>query len=760
MKKIKINKINLTKYFLIFIMFLILTNARGYSVSPFSVGALFALMWCGLYLPVIAGEYLFANIILMNGLADIYSAITTVFILLVVYFIHKRIKRPMNVVLVGVYTLLSQVVSMYYIFSIGGWLDVIIFAVVAIVFLYVSVSIFQLLVLRGGIYKLTLDETVCMVAFICVLSFGIADIYIWGCPVYKFIGTLAALWCASSGRRTESAVLGIAVGLGASIVSGELGCVGEMAIVAIAANMFGCAHKYKTAITTLLVGTLVQVYFVGLEYSAIYSVLPIAFAAMCYLVFCNMGIKKIHINSSCDAGLSARNVIGCARRKLKHRMNDLSDVFAQMKQIHLKMIQQELTKEQLITLITKEISLSVCAECKNLNNCYRNGINGDSSMDTFVDIAIKKGKITILDLPSAISQRCGMVNVLIGKINQLIEECGNRLALLKDINQVKFLLAEHTGAVSQLLSNLSNDLDKDITFDESLQHKIMNDLLNKNIVCDEVLIFSENCNNISVVAIIRGDGAYNPALGQVVSRAINLRMVVVAVEPTEINGYYSATMVRACGRDVVFGITSRTKTGSTNSGDSHSLIRLGSNKYLLALCDGMGSGERAREMSALTMSLVESFYKAGFDNSFVLSNINKLLSINNQESFSTLDLCVLDLDNGGIDFIKLGATYGVVKREYDVERVEAGTLPLGVLGEVKPKVSHFAIGDKDMIIMVTDGVTDAFNDYQQFADFVNAIASSNPQVVAQTILDEAIELYGGTAKDDMTVLVARMFLKG
>ena len=523
--------------------------------------------------------------------------------------------------------------------------------------------------------------------------------------------------------------------------------------------MFGGLHKYKTSITVLLVGVIIQLYFVGMEYDVVYSVLPIAFAVTGYLIFANIGFKKMYSNNLRNSELSTRNVIGCARRKIKRRMDELSDVFAQMKQIHLKMMQQELTREQLSSLISKEILNTICADCKNRNNCYRESLSNKSSVEILVDIAIKKGKATILDLPATISQKCGMVNILIGKINRLIEEFEDKATLLKDVNQVKFLLAEHTGAVSQLLLNLSQDLDRDISFDTEMQSKIINDLLSKNIICEEVLIFSEKGDNVSVVAIIKGDSAYNPVVEKVVSRVINLPMVVVGVEPTEINGYYSVTLSRACRRDVVFGITSRTKTGSTNSGDSHSLIRLGSNKYLLALCDGMGSGERAREMSALTMALVESFYKAGFDDGFVLNNINKLLAVNNQENFSTLDLCVLDLDKGAIDFIKLGATYGIIKREHNVERVESGTLPLGVLGEVKPNISRFAINNKDMIVMVTDGVTDAFNDYQEFADFVNAIVSTNPQVVAQTILDEAVAQYGGVAKDDMTVLVARTFLK-
>ena len=214
MKKIKINKINLIKYFLIFIMFLVLTNARGYSVSPFSVGALFALMWCGLYLPVIAGEYLIANILLMNKVADIYSAITTVFVLVVVYLIHKRIKKPMNVVLVGVYTLLSQITSLYYISNIGRWLDCAIFAVVAIVFLYACVSVFQVVVLRGWFYKLTLDEMVSLITLIVVMSFGVAEIYVFDCALYKLLSTLAILICVGVNKKNFSLMVGLSRGLG------------------------------------------------------------------------------------------------------------------------------------------------------------------------------------------------------------------------------------------------------------------------------------------------------------------------------------------------------------------------------------------------------------------------------------------------------------------------------------------------------------------------------------------------------------------
>ena len=62
----------------------------------------------------------------------------------------------------------------------------------------------------------------------------------------------------------------------------------------------------------------------------------------------------------------------------------------------------------------------------------------------------------------------------------------------------------------------------------------------------------------------------------------------------------------------------------------------------LPICDGMGSGDNAYNISKLSISLIENFYKAGFDNEIILSSVNKLLSLSEQENFSTIDLAVLD----------------------------------------------------------------------------------------------------------------------
>ena len=173
----------------------------------------------------------------------------------------------------------------------------------------------------------------------------------------------------------------------------------------------------------------------------------------------------------------------------------------------------------------------------------------------------------------------------------------------------------------------------------------------------------------------------------------------------------------------------------------------------------MGSGEVANRTSALTIGLIENFFKAGFDNEIIISSINKLLALNNQENYSTLDLCMVDLDSETVDFVKVGAPYSIIKRETEIEKIEGGALPVGVLDSVKPFSYKTTIDTKSMIIMMTDGITDAFEDIDKFTDFVKSIASTNPQTIAQTIIDEAVRRNDNVNKDDMTILVVRTFRK-
>ena len=165
------------------------------------------------------------------------------------------------------------------------------------------------------------------------------------------------------------------------------------------------------------------------------------------------------------------------------------------------------------------------------------------------------------------------------------------------------------------------------------------------------------------------------------------------------------------------------------------------------------------ETSSTTISLIETLYKAKLSSETVLSTVNKILSFNGDDNFTALDVGVIDLFTGGADFIKIGSPYSFVVTEDAVKIVEGSSLPLGILEDLRPTVCKTALSDGDAVVFVSDGVSDAFGSSSDFIDFLSTQKVLNPKTLANNILQKALFLNGGEAKDDMTVFCVRLFKK-
>jgi stage II sporulation protein E len=171
----------------------------------------------------------------------------------------------------------------------------------------------------------------------------------------------------------------------------------------------------------------------------------------------------------------------------------------------------------------------------------------------------------------------------------------------------------------------------------------------------------------------------------------------------------------------------------------------------------MGSGVKAQTISSTALSLIESFYKAGLTSELILSTVNKLLSINTEDSYTALDLSVVDLKTCSADFIKYGSPYGFIVGEQGIRIVEGNTLPLGIINELKPSVCSAELNDGDIILLLSDGVSDAFSSSGEIIDFLRTIPAKNPQTLADQILITALRKNNHEKKDDMTALAVRVF---
>ena len=214
---------------------------------------------------------------------------------------------------------------------------------------------------------------------------------------------------------------------------------------------------------------------------------------------------------------------------------------------------------------------------------------------------------------------------------------------------------------------------------------------------------------------------------------------------------------------MALGTGETTKSKSKISGDSMLNIRLKDGKYLIAISDGMGSGQEAKKSSTQALRLLENLLLSGFDKNTSLDLINTSLINQNNEIFATLDIAIVDLYIGTIEFIKSGACPTYIKNGKKVQIIKSNSLPAGIMEENDVQTFDKDISSGDIILMCSDGILDSNIEYKNKELWVKYlledIETNNTQKIADLVLNEAIDNNYGMPKDDMSVIVYKFMKK-
>lgn len=207
---------------------------------------------------------------------------------------------------------------------------------------------------------------------------------------------------------------------------------------------------------------------------------------------------------------------------------------------------------------------------------------------------------------------------------------------------------------------------------------------------------------------------------------------------------------------MVCGAARIPKEGEQVSGDNYTFINL-PGQAVLSLSDGLGSGETACRESGRVVELTQQLLEAGFSARSALKMVNTILLLTGaQQHPATVDLCCVDLHTGVLEAMKMGAVAAFVLHEGSAEILEAGQVPAGVIGQAEPLLLSKKLWDGDRIVMVTDGVLDAWPGEDKegaVKEYLEGMILKAPQEMAEEILQFACQ-WGDGPQDDMTVLAA------
>ncbi len=447
----------------------------------------------------------------------------------------------------------------------------------------------------------------------------------------------------------------------------------------------------------------------------------------------------------------SRIAINRNRAAIGQQLFELSSVFREIQATFAALgttEAEEGAKEYIRTCVVE----SVCKTCPQYRACQRKKVF--TELSKVIDVGCLKGKTNLIDLPRSVADVCVNQNGILRAVNRQIGEYKRYMTETENAAAGRNLLAGQAQGVSEILKNLALEQSEPLRIYTDKERRFNNALLRAGIVCSEVLVYgSEEDITLSLITYGKADVKTIAAVATELfgeTMTISKRLTLGADK-------YCCILHKRPRFDAAFGVATVKKAGEAASGDSHSVIKIDERRFLVVLSDGMGSGEYARRISESTVSLLESFYRAKMPADSVLSSINKLLTFSKEETFACVDIAVVDLDSGRADIVKIGSPMGFILSDNTVKVLESGSLPLGILDSLRPDSATYGLGENDILLFLSDGITDAFGSATDLYDALKSIPIHNPQQLADLLLDSALKAYGGVAKDDMTAVAVRLF---
>lgn len=741
---------------------MILLNFTMRSFEPFSLPLFAAALVCGLHPLALAGMYILAGgLSLLAGAEAFYVFLMQGAFLGGVFFAYERAGRSMR----AEFALWCAVALLPFLWRFGGYVyaDYIRGALVAAAIFLLCLLFLgagRCLLLHAGRRKLPPEELIFLAAGAAAVGVGLYNCL--GESFYQAVALFLLLLSCALLRNASAVfcalVLGIAPAVCRSVsaMTPDLYPIAAFCLCAAAALLLLRSGKLPCALGAFFADVLLRTLscladagMAGLTQAQFYLTLvvplvPCLLFALLPESLLRRGARMIRLYG--ERRLT-RTSIDKNRAEVGERLFEMSAAFREIENAFYTF-----AAEQSFTgageLLAGQVRAEACAICEKLASC---DVKTEGGLQKLVDVGCEKGKVSLIDLPSALSAECPNPAGLLFSLNRVLAEYRREALEAENAAAGRELFAKQARAVADLLKDLAVRQSVPTGANVQAEQELQGALGSAGIPCDEAFVLGELpevyitvCGNFPQKRIC---AAVSRAMGKPFSLATRRNVCadknVYLLRPSPVF-------------DAAFGVASATKEGESACGDTTSVLRIDERNFLCALADGMGSGQGARSLSDAALGLVESLYRAGMAGDTVLQTVNRLLSFQKGEGFACLDVATVNLDTGRADIIKAGSPLAFLITRAKVETLESDSLPLGILEGVHPTTIARTLSDGDVLVFLSDGISSAFGSGTDVAEFLSRKAASNPQTLADALLSEALARTG-TAQDDMTALAVRLF---
>ncbi len=395
---------------------------------------------------------------------------------------------------------------------------------------------------------------------------------------------------------------------------------------------------------------------------------------------------------------------------------------------------------------------SVCPDCPNKSICW--GLEYANTLHTvsgLVSALHTKGRVTQAQIPVAMMRRCESADRILERING---ECAKLTGELLKNNRTEIFAMDYESAAEIINDALEED-DGEYRFDHALEQRIAEYLSDAGVGVQSVTVYGNRRRQI----ILRGVDVERATVSVETMRADLGEMcgLELACPIFEIEDNTSLMTFRARQRISVISAESNLSADGGVSGDSVNLFSNKKDYFYALICDGMGAGQEAAFTSGLCSTFLEKMLRAGNRASTSLRMLNNMIrsrsADSTRECSSTVDLLELDLMTAEAVFIKSGASPSFVVRDRVVQRLQAGTAPIGIIRAVDMQSTPFRLRVGDTVVLISDGILQDDPECEWISRFLADAAVLTPEEIVYHICLHASK---GEEHDDCSALAIRI----
>lgn len=454
------------------------------------------------------------------------------------------------------------------------------------------------------------------------------------------------------------------------------------------------------------------------------------------------------------------------RRNISARLDGISKAFYKLGHAVEKQITGytggDLNEE--CGVVMEQLTEKVCSQCNKAFNCWDTRLFYTYKVMCKVVDSLQKDEEALPETPeNELKRFCIKPDIIVDALSRIIEMKRVEKIWQKAVLESRKVIPEQIYSLSEIMSMISSELFKEDEYFGDEEKKISTMLrkrgypairteVGKNrYVRFTAKIQLENC---------RGHRSCRKEVEGIVSQALGVKMQLEEGDCKN-RGSEDCSLFfnEKENLNVTTGVARLKKEEASMSGDSFTFLKTREGKYVVAVSDGMGSGNEANALSETAIGLFEQLLDCGLSIRLALSLVNMMMALRDSEQYATMDISEIDLYTGDTEFYKMGAmpTLIINKRNMDLVRID--NLPAGLHKGTPVQAHKKKIADGEFIVMMTDGVYENLgngNAENMLKAMLNGKGTLNPQELAERMLENVCNS-NENVPDDMTVLVAKLW---